>query len=46
MSSEDGKNFQRVIPTISRFPTEVNFYGYKLPVMYELAPAAAKKTVF
>jgi len=34
--SGDGKDFIRVEPQISRFPTEVNPYGYKLPVKYEL----------
>jgi len=34
--SRDGKDFIRVEPKVSRFPTEVNPYGYKLPVKYEL----------
>jgi mannan endo-1,4-beta-mannosidase len=35
--SRDGSSFNKVEPTISRFPTEVNPYGYKLPIRYELA---------
>jgi hypothetical protein len=34
--SPDGKDFMKVEPKVSRFPTEVNPYGYKLPVKYEL----------
>ena len=40
--SPDGKNFQKITSVVSRFPTEVNFYGYKLPVMYQLGSNAAK----
>jgi len=40
--SPDGKNFQKITPAVSRFPTEVNFDGYKLPVMYQLGSIAAK----
>ncbi len=35
-TSRDGKDFVKVEPKVSRFPTEVNPYGYKLPVKYEL----------
>jgi mannan endo-1,4-beta-mannosidase len=35
--SRDGSSFNKVEPGISRFPTEVNPYGYKLPIRYELA---------
>jgi mannan endo-1,4-beta-mannosidase len=34
--SRDGKDFIKVEPKVSRFPNEVNPYGYKLPVKYEL----------
>jgi mannan endo-1,4-beta-mannosidase len=34
--SRDGSSFSKVESTVSRFPTEVNPYGYKLPVQYEL----------
>jgi mannan endo-1,4-beta-mannosidase len=34
--STDGVNFVKVEPKVSRFPTAVNPYGYKLPVQYEL----------
>jgi hypothetical protein len=34
--SPNGKDFMKVEPKVSRFPTEVNPYGYKLPVKYEL----------
>ena len=34
--SRDGKDFIKIEPKVSRFPTEVNPYGYKLPVKYEL----------
>jgi hypothetical protein len=39
--SPDGVNFTRVLAKSSRFPTEVNPYGYKLPVMYELSDLPA-----
>lgn len=35
--SQDGSSFTKVEPKVSRFPTEVNPYGYKLPIQYELA---------
>ena len=35
--SADGKKFLPVRPAISRFPTEVNPYGYKLPVKYKIS---------
>ncbi len=35
--SSDGKTFEKVNPTISRFLSEGNLYGYKLPIKYELA---------
>lgn len=35
--SADGVSFVRVEPSVTRFPTEVNPYGYKLPMQYELA---------
>jgi hypothetical protein len=34
--SQNGDSFSKVIPKISRFPTEVNPYGYKLPIEYDL----------
>jgi mannan endo-1,4-beta-mannosidase len=34
--SEDGSSYSKVAVKVSRFPTEVNPYGYKLPVEYEL----------
>lgn len=34
--SQDGSSFSKVDTRVSRFPTEVNPYGYKLPVQYEL----------
>lgn len=40
--SSDGQTFERVIPTLSRFASEANFYGYKLPVKYELSSLPAK----
>jgi mannan endo-1,4-beta-mannosidase len=43
--SRDGKDFMRVDPKVSRFPTEVNPYGYKLPVKYELT-AIPTSTLF
>jgi hypothetical protein len=48
--SQDGSNFTKAAAKSSRFPTEINPYGYKLPVRYELAdlPANTKflKLVF
>jgi mannan endo-1,4-beta-mannosidase len=38
--SADGKRFTKVEPRVSRFPTEVNPYGYKLPIQYDLAGVA------
>lgn len=35
--SQDGSSFSKVEPKVTRFPTEVNPYGYKLPVQYELS---------
>jgi len=35
--SRDGSSFAKIEPKVSRFPTEVNPYGYKLPIQYELA---------
>ena len=35
--SADGKTFNKVAPQVSRYANEANFYGYKLPVKYELA---------
>ena len=42
--SSDGKTFDKVNPTISRFVSEGNLYGYKLPVKYELADIKGKST--
>lgn len=39
--SADGAKFARVDPQISRFPTEVNPYGYKLPLKYEISDASS-----
>src|SRR6266550_5542496 len=39
--SRDGKDFMKVEPKVSPFPTEVNPYGYKLPVKYELTALPA-----
>ncbi len=39
--SPDGKDFMRVDAKVSRFPTEVNPYGYKPPVKYELTAIPA-----
>lgn len=41
--SQDGSSFSKVEPKVSRFPTEVNPYGYKLPIQYELAGLAPGK---
>lgn len=35
--SKDGVSFATVKPAVSRFPTETNPYGYKLPIQYELS---------
>jgi len=35
-ASYDGKTFQKVTPRLSRYVSEANLYGYKLPVKYEL----------
>lgn len=34
--SQDGRDFSKVEPKVSPFPTAVNPYGYKLPVQYEV----------
>ena len=34
--STDNKTFSPVTPVISKYPTGVNLYGYKLPVKYEV----------
>ncbi len=41
--SQDGNNFTRVEPKVTRFATEVNPYGYKLPIQYELAGLSSDK---
>jgi mannan endo-1,4-beta-mannosidase len=41
--SADGVHFTKVPAKSSRFPTEVNPYGYKLPVRYELADLPANR---
>ena len=38
--SRDGASFDKAEPKVSRFPTAVNPYGYKLPVRYELEDPA------
>ena len=35
-ASNDGKTFQKIAPKVSRYGSEANLYGYKLPVKYEL----------
>ena len=40
--SADNQTFVKIEPKVSRFPTEVNPYGYKLPISYEIADAAGK----
>jgi hypothetical protein len=35
-ASHDGKTFQKVTRKVSRYGSEANLYGYKLPVKYEL----------
>jgi mannan endo-1,4-beta-mannosidase len=35
--SQDGNSFTKVEAKVSRFPTAVNPYGYKLPLQYELS---------
>ena len=35
-ASHDGKTFQKLTPKVSRYGSEANLYGYKLPVKYEL----------
>jgi hypothetical protein len=35
-ASTDGKVFQRLTPKSSRYGSEANLYGYKLPVKYDL----------
>ena len=39
--SEDGKAFTKLMPKISRFPSAVNLYGYKLPIKYEVEGVTA-----
>jgi hypothetical protein len=39
--SRNGDDFVKVAPKVNRFPTEVNPYGYKLPVKYELTAIPA-----
>jgi len=34
--SVDGKTFSKVTAKVSKFQTEVNLYGYKLPIKYQL----------
>jgi hypothetical protein len=34
--SNDGAGFVKVEPKVGRFPNDINPYGYKLPVQYEL----------
>ena len=43
-ASSDGVNFTKITARTSRFPTEVNPYGYKLPARYDLVdlPAGTK----
>lgn len=36
-ASNDGKTFQKITPKMTRYGSEANLYGYKLPVKYELA---------
>jgi hypothetical protein len=43
-TSSDGKTFEKVSPTMSRFISEGNLYGYKLPIKYELNNIAGKST--
>jgi mannan endo-1,4-beta-mannosidase len=38
--SRDGKEYRQVESKVTRFSTEANPYGYKLPVMYELEQQA------
>jgi hypothetical protein len=40
--SVDGLSYEKVAAKVNRFPTELNFYGYKLPIMYEIKNAAAQ----
>jgi len=39
--SADGSSFVKVDAKVDRFPTEVNPYGYKLPIQYEISNASA-----
>ncbi len=41
--SSDGVTFTKVRPEVSHFPTEVNPYGYKLPIQYELTGFPSEK---
>jgi mannan endo-1,4-beta-mannosidase len=43
-ASSDNKSFQRVTPKVTRYPSEGNLYGYKLPIKYELASLPATST--
>jgi hypothetical protein len=36
-ASNDGKTFQKMTPKVTRYGSEANLYGYKLPLKYELA---------
>ncbi len=42
--SADGKTFEKVKPAISRYPSEGNLYGYKLPVKYGLVDIKQRAT--
>ena len=35
-ASTDGSTFKKLTPKVSRYGSEANLYGYKLPVKYEL----------
>jgi mannan endo-1,4-beta-mannosidase len=41
--SGDGKTFEKMTPTVSRFGSEGNLYGYKLPVKYEVQSVSGNK---
>jgi hypothetical protein len=42
--SNDGKSFNRITPKVTRFASEGNLYGYKLPIKYELEDLRATST--
>lgn len=42
--SSDGKTFEKTNARVSRFLSEVNLYGYKLPIKYELADIKTTST--